>query len=76
MILLVDLEVAQIPVGVAVCRRLELPRGAVFQPIVPARVEPLLVFVDEPDPVPMRPISLVIGATLANLILKRLPKPI
>jgi len=46
MILLVDLEVARIPVGVPVRRRLELPRGAVFQPIVPARVE-LLPIVNE-----------------------------
>ena len=47
-VLLVDLEVARISVGVPVCGRLELPRGAVFQPIVLGHVEPLPASVDEP----------------------------
>ena len=47
MALLVDLELAWIPVRVSVHGRLELPQSAVFQPIVPARVKPLPALVDE-----------------------------
>ena len=43
MIRLVNLEVARVAAGVAVRGRLELPRCAVFQPIVSDRVEPVLI---------------------------------
>jgi len=48
-ILLVDLEVARLSVRVPSGGCFELPRHAPFQLIVPARVEPLSVLVDEPD---------------------------
>jgi len=48
-VLLINLEVARLPVRVASRGRFELPRNAPLQPIVPARIQPLAVLVDEPD---------------------------
>lgn len=68
MVLLVDLEVARVPVGVPMRGRVELLQGVVLQHIVPARVESLPVLVNEPNAVPIREMTLTYGAPFVRFI--------